>query len=192
MKKKHKWNPLKFVFNMLILAAVIYACVFVYRSINDMMYPLRYEYYISTNAQANGLDKFLVAAVIKTESNFIHDAHSGKARGLMQLTDETAEWIAGKMDIEFKTDDVDIPEVNIKMGCWYLKYLIDKYGNVDTALAAYNGGMGNVSKWLADKRYSDDGKTLKYIPFEETRNYVKKVNSYKEIYEEKYKDLLNP
>ena len=144
------------------------------------------------NAQANGLDKFLVAAVIKTESNFIHDAHSGKARGLMQLTDETAEWIAGKMGIEFKTDDVDIPEINIKMGCWYLKYLIDKYDNVDTALAAYNGGMGNVSKWLADKRYSDDGKTLKYIPFEETRNYVKKVNSYKEIYEEKYKDLLNP
>ena len=182
MKKKHKWNPLKFVFNMLILAAVIYACVFVYRSINDMMYPLRYEYYISTNAQANGLDKFLVAAVIKTESNFIHDAHSGKARGLMQLTDETAEWIAGKMDIAFKTDDVDIPEVNIKMGCWYLKYLIDKYGNVDTALAAYNGGMGNVNSWLKDSRYSDDGVSLKYIPFTETRNYVDKVNTSWEHY----------
>jgi soluble lytic murein transglycosylase len=171
---------------MLVIAAVVYACVFVYRSISDMMYPLKYEYSISSSAQENGLDKFLVAAVIRTESNFVHDAHSGKARGLMQLTDETAQWVAEKMGIEFKTDDVDIPEVNIKMGCWYLKYLIDKYESVDTALAAYNGGMGNVSKWLADERYSDDGRTLKYIPFEETRNYVKKVNEYKEIYEKKY------
>lgn len=190
MKKKYRWSPVRFAVNMLLLAAVVYACVFVYRSISDMMYPLRYEYYISSSAHEYGLDKFLVAAVIKTESNFVHDAHSGKARGLMQLTDETAKWIAGKMNIEFKTDDVDIPETNIKMGCWYLRYLIDKYGNVDTALAAYNGGMGNVSKWLGDKQYSDDGKTLKYIPFEETRNYVKKVNDYKKIYEEKYKDIF--
>ena len=190
MKKKYRWSPVRFAVNMLLLAAVVYACVFVYRSISDMMYPLRYEYYISSSAHEYGLDKFLVAAVIKTESNFVHDAHSGQARGLMQLTDETAKWVAGKMNIEFNTDDVDIPEINIKMGCWYLKYLIDKYGNIDTALAAYNGGMGNVSKWLVDKRYSDDGKTLKYIPFEETRNYVKKVNDYKKIYEEKYKDMF--
>ncbi len=190
MKKRYKWNPLRFVFNMVIIFVVIYTGMFVYRSVSNIMYPLKYEYYISSNAYENGLDKFLVAAVIKTESNFIPDAHSGKARGLMQLTDETAEWIAGKMEIEFNSDDVELPEINIKMGCWYLKYLIDKYDNVDTALAAYNGGMGNVSKWLDNKEYSDDGKTLKYIPFEETREYVIKVNRYKTIYEEKYKENL--
>lgn len=190
MKKKYKWSPARFLLNMLVIAGVIWACVFAYRSMHDMMYPMRYEYYISSFAQENGLDKFLVAAVIKTESNFIYDAHSGKARGLMQLTDETAEWVASKMKLDFKKDDVDIPEVNIKMGCWYLKYLIDKYDNIDTALAAYNGGMGNVSKWLADEKYSDDGKTLKYIPFKETREYVEKVNSYRKIYKEKYKTRL--
>lgn len=190
MKKKYRWKPLKFIFNLMIIALVVYACKFVYTSIDNMMYPLRYEYYISSNAYANKLDKFLVAAVIKTESNFISDAHSGKARGLMQLTDDTASWVADKIGMKFKHDDLDVPEVNIKMGCWYLKYLIDKYENIDTALAAYNGGMGNVSKWLNNKQYSDDGKTLKYIPFKETREYVKKVNKYKSVYEEKYRDNL--
>lgn len=190
MKKKYKWNPAKFAFNMLILAGVIWACVFAYNRVHDMMYPMRYEQYISTYARENHLDKFMVAAVIRTESNFVHDAHSGKARGLMQLTDETAEWIASKMKIDFHSDDVENPETNIKMGCWYLRFLIDKYNDIDTALAAYNGGMGNVSKWLADERYTDNGRTLKYIPFEETREYVKKVNHYRRIYEEKYKDIF--
>lgn len=190
MKKRYRWNPLRLVFNVLIIALAVYVCRFVYNSINNMMYPLRYEYYISSNAYANGLDKFLVAAVIKTESNFIPDAHSGKARGLMQLTDDTASWVADKMGLDFRHDDLDIPEVNIKMGCWYLKYLIDKYDNIDTALAAYNGGMGNVSKWLSDSRYSDNGKTLKDIPFAETRDYVKKVNHYRQIYEKKYRENL--
>ena len=78
------------------------------------------------------------------------------------------------------------PETNIRFGCHYLRHLIDVYGNIDTALAAYNGGMGNVYSWLNDSRYSDDGVTLKYIPFSETRNYVVKVNSSWEHYKEMY------
>ena len=103
----------------------------------------------------------------------------------MQLTEDTAEWNAKEM--ELKDYDYKDPETNIRIGCHYLKYLIRKYENIDTALAAYNGGMGNVSKWLNDERYSDDGVTLKYIPFSETRHYVKKVNEswqkYKELYQ---------
>ena len=72
------------------------------------------------------------------------------------------------------------------MGCYYLSYLIEKYGNTDTALAAYNGGMGNVSKWLADKRYSLDGKTLYKIPYAETEKYVKRVKAFVKIYEKLY------
>lgn len=191
MKKKQRWSALKFFKNVLILGVLAAAAFFVYTHIVTMQYPLRYEYYISSSAAENNLDKFLVAAVIRTESNFIHDADSGKAKGLMQLTDETAKWVADKMGMkDFKPEDVNVPEINIKMGCWYLKYLIDMYKNTDTALAAYNGGMGNVSRWLKDERYSSDGKTLKYIPFEETREYVKRVNKYRGIYAERYHDAI--
>ena len=82
------------------------------------------------------------------------------------------------------TYDYDIadPETSINFGCYYLRHLIDLYKNTDTALAAYNAGMGNVNGWLEDKEYSDDGVTLKYIPFPETRSYVRKVNESWEYY----------
>ena len=79
------------------------------------------------------------------------------------------------------------PETNIMLGCHYLRHLLDVYEVTDTALAAYNGGMGNVSSWLSDPRYSDDGITLKDIPFPETKNYVVRVNEawthYRETFE---------
>ena len=84
----------------------------------------------------------MVMAVIKVESNFVPEAESAYAAGLMQLTEDTAEWNAKEM--ELKDYDYKDPETNIRIGCHYLKYLIRKYENIDTAFAAYNGGMGNV------------------------------------------------
>lgn len=153
----------------------------------QILYPVAYEDLIEKYAGENDLESYFVMAVVKTESNFISDAHSGYATGLMQITDETAEWLAGKMKLE--TDSIDLydPETNIKLGCYYLRFLIDRYdGNVDTALAAYNAGMGNVAEWLQNPEYSDDGENLKYIPFTETRNYVQRVNSSWEYYREYY------
>lgn len=147
-------------------------------------FPVAYSEYIVKYAAKNKLDPYLVMAVIKVESNFVPEAKSAYAGGLMQLTEETAQWNAKKMGLE-SYDYMD-PETNIKIGCHYLRHLIDEYDNVDTALAAYNGGMGNVSKWLSDSRYSDDGETLKYIPFPETRNYVVKVNNNWENYKKLY------
>ncbi|MCX7714181.1 MAG: lytic transglycosylase domain-containing protein [Clostridia bacterium] len=155
-------------------------------TINRMRYPLRHVEYIDKYSKEYGLDRYLVMGVIKAESNYIHDAHSGVARGLMQITDDTAKWIAGKMGLEFKADDIEDPETNIKMGCFYLSYLIAYYKNIDVALAAYNGGMGNVDKWLANKKYSADGKTLFKIPFAETEKYVERVNKYMKIYKKIY------
>lgn len=150
----------------------------------NLLYPFDYQDIIVKYANENELDEALVMAVIKTESNFIHDAHSGKASGLMQITDDTAEWISQKMNLKLESIDLMNPKDNIKLGCFYLRYLIDYYdGNTDVALAAYNGGMGNVDKWLKDKEYSSDGIHLKYIPFKETREYVEKVNTQKIIYE---------
>ncbi len=150
----------------------------------NLLYPFDYQDIIVKYANENELDEALVMAVIKTESNFIHDAHSGKASGLMQITDDTAEWISKKMNLKLESIDLMNPKDNIKLGCFYLRYLIDYYdGNTDVALAAYNGGMGNVDKWLKDDKYSSDGVHLKYIPFKETREYVEKVNTQKIIYE---------
>ncbi len=156
-----------------------------------VLYPVAYEEYIMEYSEEYELDPYFVMGVIKTESNFIADAHSGYAAGLMQITEETAEWLADKMGIDYATVDLFDPETSIKMGCYFLRYLIDKYdGNINTALAAYNAGIGNVAKWLEDEQYSDDGENLKSIPFTETRNYVERVNSswqyYKEYYAEYY------
>ena len=135
-------------------------------------------------AQEYELEPHFVMAIIKAESNFIEDAHSGKASGLMQLTDETANWVADKLGKDTKEINLNNPRDNIELGCYYIRYLINYYeGNVDVALAAYNGGMGNVDKWLENKKYSDDGKSLKDIPFKETREYVKKVNNETAVYE---------
>jgi soluble lytic murein transglycosylase len=168
----------------LVLVAIVVAIFGVvggYETSQRIKYPVAYSDLIVKYSHENDLDPFLVMAVIKVESNFVPDAHSGYAGGLMQLTEETAEWNARDMGIDDDYDYMD-PEINIKFGCHYLRHLIDIYSDVDTALAAYNGGMGNVSAWLKDSSYSDDGVTLKYIPFPETRKYVEKVNKNWEHY----------
>ena len=147
-------------------------------------YPVAYADFIVKYSTENDLDPFLVMAVIKAESNFVPEAHSGIAGGLMQLTEETAEWNANDMNYKGSYDYMD-PETNIMFGCHYLRHLIDIYGNIDTVLAAYNGGMGNVDSWLKNPEYSDDGTSLKYIPFPETRNYVVRVNENWEHYKNK-------
>lgn len=174
---------------LLILIAII-----VILNINTIMqyfYPLNYENYIAKYSKQYELDPLLVAAVIKTESNFDAKAKSSKnAYGLMQITATTADWAAEKMKISnFNTDMLYDPEFNINMGCWYLHELSTEFnGNIDLVLAAYNGGRGNVQKWLNDYSHSKDGKSLSYIPFKETDKYVKRVNVNYRIYKKLYKD----
>lgn len=178
----------KTILKLMIAVIVIIAVKTGADTVIDIMYPLRYEEEINIYSEKYALDRYLVMGVIKAESNYIHDAHSGVASGLMQITDSTAEWIAEKLNTEYKPEDIKKPSVNINMGCYYLAYLSDRYSDTDTALAAYNGGMGNVDKWLENKDYSQDGKTLFYIPFPETREYVKRVNKYRAVYEKLYGD----
>ena len=149
-------------------------------------FPLKYGGYIEQYAEEYGLDRVLVAAVIYVESGFDNTAHSGLARGLMQMTDATADWVAERLGIDYDHDMAEEPEINIKMGCYYLSYLKDNYKNTETALAAYNAGMGNVTKWLADESYSANGRTLDDIPYKETRNYVKRVKIIEQVYKKLY------
>lgn len=173
----------------LALLAVVTAVIGIrvgYDTGKKVVYNVAYEDIITKYAKENDLDKYLVMAVVKAESNFVPDAHSGFAGGLMQLTEETAGWVSEKLGVQdyYYMD----PETNVKFGCYYLKYLIDICPSIDVALAAYNAGLGNVEAWLKDSRYSDDGKTLKEIPYAETKNYVEKVNTYWQNYRDMYEN----
>lgn len=147
--------------------------------------PFEYKTEISGGAALYNLDPYLVAAVVKTESNFDKDASSGVADGLMQITDITAQHIAERTAHSYEKRYE--PSTNVKMGCYYLAYLIERFSVLDTALAAYNAGPATVDGWLADTRYSKDGKTLIEIPYRETKNYLKKIKFYRRIYERLYK-----
>ena len=142
----------------------------------NIKYPVQYSEYITKYAHENDLDPYWVIALIKQESNFVADARSPYAGGLMQLTEPTAAEYGAKLGLA-DFDYMD-PETNIQIGCFVLSSLIDKYGVLDTALAAYNAGAGTVDRWLENPAYSTDGVTLSYIPYAETRGYVNNIRNY--------------
>ena len=153
----------------------------------EQIYTLHYEALIERYSAENDLDPFLVMGLIQAESSFRADAISPVgAAGLMQIMPSTAEWLAELMEISYTEADLFNPAYNIRMGTFYLRRLINYFGYVDTALAAYNAGMGNVRGWLEQVQYSYDGETLHTIPFAETRAYVPRVNRYMEIFRELY------
>ena len=156
--------------------------------VTKAVYPLKYESQILTHSAQYDLDPYLIMGIISAESQFEADAVSHKdAMGLMQVKEETAKWCIDHFELDADVEDIYKPDTNILIGCAYIDYLIDMFeGNTDVAVAAYNAGQGNVKKWLADSRYSDDGKTLKNIPFDETEKYVKKVRNREKIYRDLY------
>lgn len=163
----------------------LFALTAAYRYVSVKAYPLKYKEFAIKYAIDYDLEPELVFAVIKTESDFNEKAESGKhAKGLMQITEETGAYVAAKLGK--KTYDLLDAETNIAFGCYYLRYLFDGFYSERETLAAYNAGEGNVRKWLQNPEYSDDGKTLKSVPFKETEAYIKKIyknfGKYKKIY----------
>lgn len=142
--------------------------------------PYKYRDYVLKYSAEYSVPEEIIFAVIKVESGFRANAKSkAGAVGLMQVMPKTFEWLTGKTHLDEQLPSVMLydPEVNIRYGAYYLRYLKNKFEDWSTVFAAYNGGEGNVAKWLKDSTYSDDGVTLKSIPIEETSNYVKKVNN---------------
>lgn len=167
---------------MILTAAAV---IFILYCAVCILFPIEHYDTIEKYSAEYGLDPALVCAVINTESGFNADAQSAKgAKGLMQLMDETAEWIAPQVPIEnFNVFRIKEPELNIQLGCWYLSYLERTFdGDLTLIVAAYNAGSGNISKWLEDEQYSKDGKTLSKIPYKETNDYVIKININRFIY----------
>lgn len=155
------------------------------------LYPIKYKQIVLKHAQENGIDPYLVFAVIKAESSFKPDVVSDKkAMGLMQITEKTALWGAESIGIrDFSVNDLYDPETNIRIGCWYIKQLGKEFDkDINLVLAAYNGGSGNVRKWLEDNDYSKTGKELEIIPYKETDMFVKRVINYYQVYTRLYGD----
>ena len=185
-KQRNLWQ-LWIVLGLAIIILALLALVG-YPYAKKLAYPLKYEAYITEYAEANGLDPYLVCGVIHTESHFDIEAESRVgAVGLMQIMPDTGEWIAKKMSMkDYSEAKLKDPETNIRMGCWYLKYLMDRFdGDMTLVLAGYNAGPNRVTQWLEDEKYSQDG-NLTDIPYRETEEYVKKVENAKEMYRSYY------
>ena len=144
-----------------------------------LRYPLRYDAIVRGHARNYHLDPALLAGVIYAESKFHAHARSRSgAIGLMQLLPDTAKGIAIHTGgSRFRVSDLDDPEINVRYGSWYLRHLLDKYGDERTALAAYNAGQENVDTWRREG---------KGIPFPETRDYISRVEDLKALYRKGY------
>jgi soluble lytic murein transglycosylase len=178
-----------------LLAALAAALLWpqVHHAVREITLPLRHEDIIRQQAREKGLDPALVAAVIYAESHFRDGQTSpAGALGLMQLTPETARYIARKSGgTAFVVGDLATPQVNIAYGTYYLRYLLRRYeGNEAFALAAYNAGEGNVDRWIASARAHDRGLTIDAIPYAETRAYVTRVRDAKRDYARNYASSL--
>jgi soluble lytic murein transglycosylase len=182
---RRRWPLTTWLALLLALGALLY---FGSRWLVAYFYPLHYREMLFKRAQENGLDPFLVAAVIRTESHFHSGATSSQgARGLMQIMPDTGEWVAGQLKIQYSPQMLYDPDYNMRIGCWYLANLQQQFdGDVVLALAAYNGGHGNVTKWLQERQWTGENHTLEQIPFKETRLYVANVlrdfERYRRIY----------
>ncbi|HEY3192998.1 MAG TPA: lytic transglycosylase domain-containing protein [Solirubrobacterales bacterium] len=156
------------------------------RTLEEFTLPLRHEDIIRQQAAEKGVPADLIAAVIYSESRFRDQTSHAGARGLMQITPSTAkviERLSGGQT--FKFDDLSDPDINIRYGTFYLRYLIRKFGdNEIAALAAYNAGETNVAAWGGSSLRLDE------IPFPETRDYVENVLDKREEYARHYRHEL--
>lgn len=171
---------------VLIFGLVSFAFAFAPSLLFKSMYPLRYEDEITASAASHGVDPYLVAAVIRSESSWDPEASSHQgARGLMQLMPETAQDMVAKGLVDGKRysyENLEDPVINIEYGCAYLSYLLTYFnGATDRAIAAYNAGMGNVDGWAKQDKLLHNA-----ITFPETQAYLVRVNMAKARYQELY------
>ena len=147
-------------------------------------YQLEYYDYVKENSEKYNVEKELILAVIKSESNFRQDAESNVgAIGLMQVMPETFDWLQTHhlmphLDVGHLKD----PKTNIKYGTYLLSILKKRYNSIVEVICAYNAGIGTVDKWLKNSHYSCDGKVLKKIPYPDTAMYVKNVLECRRMY----------
>ena len=182
MKRLIKFLTIMIIF--LLLYFILFKIIELDKIVMKKIYPLKYSEYVEKYAKEYNIDKYLVYAIIKAESNFEEEAKSASnAIGLMQIMEATAMETANKIDLDVSENDLFNPELNIKIGLKYFTTLLEKYNNnYNLAIIAYNAGIGNVDKWIQDGIIKADGTDIENVPFKETNNYVRKILRDYEIY----------
>jgi soluble lytic murein transglycosylase len=160
--------------------------------VREITLPLRHDDIIRQQAADKDLDPALIAAVIYEESRFRDQTSHAGARGLMQITPDTASFIARHSGGDlFEQSDLATPQINIAYGSYFLRYLIRHYGGNETlAIAAYNAGQTNVDRWVVRAGGSGAFDSARHIPFPETRAYVSNVQESRVDYRDHYADDL--
>jgi peptidoglycan lytic transglycosylase len=161
-------------------------------AVREITLPLRHDDIIRQQASDKELDAALIAAVIYEESRFRDQTSHAGARGLMQITPETADFIAQRTGgVRFRQEDLATPQINIAYGSWFLRYLLDHYdGNETLAIAAYNAGQTNVDGWVERAGGQESFDAARDVPFPETRAYVANVQERRAEYRDHYADDL--
>ncbi len=150
-------------------------------------YPLPFVSSIRQWSAHAGIDPMLTAGLIRQESAFEPDAHSGaNAFGLMQLLPKTARQMAKKSKVKYSHALLFDPDYNVRLGTTYVAGLKNDFGSVESALAAYNAGEDRVTSWTAGQSYRDLAEFVDSIPFTETREYVEIVTRNADIYRKLY------
>lgn len=155
------------------------------------MYPIKYMEEIKQSSQRFQMDPMLILAIIRTESSFDTKQISHKgAVGLMQLMPDTAKWVIEQAGFDpMAIEYLDDPKVNIDIGTWYIKFLLNQFnGDLVRAIAAYNAGPGKVNQWLSNQQWDGTLEKVSEIPYKETRHYVQRVLYYQNRYEQIYAD----
>lgn len=185
-------NKYKIIIGMVIVIFMVIILVVLFKDkLLKILYPKTYSEIISVYANEYNVEENLIYAVIKAESNFNNEAVSNKsAIGLMQIVEGTAIEVVKRNGIELNTENIkqellDIDN-NINIGTKYLSMLLEQYGNVEVALAAYNAGIGTVNNWIEKQIIQADGSDIENIPYKETNNYVRKILRDYDIYNNLY------
>lgn len=186
-------SPGRLALAALAVAAVLLGALALRRSDRTHALPLAYTEIIREQARAKHLDPALIAAVIYAESKFEPRESPAGAQGLMQILPETAYYLAHLSGgSRFNAQDLATPSINVAYGSYYLRYLLDHYGGDEMlAVAAYNGGLGNVDRWVAAARAEGHALAASEIPFPETREYVQRVLSAQRDYRSEYGSELS-
>jgi len=159
-----------------------------------LAFPLPYRKQLEDFCRPLSLDPFLVAALIRQESEFNPKAVSrANARGLTQVMPTTGKQLSRKLGIRgYRTNMLFSPDTNLKIGTYYLKVLSDELeGKLEAALASYNAGKSRVVTWLGSGSYHEPAEFVESIPFKETRNYVESVLRNAEVYRRLYGTKTN-
>lgn len=152
-------------------------------------HPKKYEELVTKYASEYNVPEYIIYAVINIESEFDPNAKSADGScGLMQISPMVFKTIASyeHLNESTKFDELTKPDVAIRYGAYYLRYLFNKFHKWDVAFAAYDAGEEQVLEWLDDAEYSKNGESLSKIPLKETRNYVKRVNKATSYYKNTY------